>query len=56
MQLALHKAELRYAEALTCADNIVTARLVIRHIATLRNCVYRYAKNYFRIVLAQPCF
>ena len=32
---AQNGVELRYAEALTCADNIVTARLVIRHIATL---------------------
>ncbi len=36
MQLALLKTALSSViEALTCADNIVTARLVIRHIATL---------------------
>ena len=32
---AQNGVELRYDEALTCADNIVNARLVIRHIATL---------------------
>ena len=53
---AQNGVELRYAEALTCADNIVTARLVSDILQHFTVCLLRLCQSLFRVSLAQPCF